>query len=465
MKRATLNERGQALIMIAFAIVGLVGFTALAIDGGAVFSDRRHSQNASDTAVTAAALERVRRPEKDYRAVALDRASSNGFDDTDAETEVNVHLCSETGLSTEDGIALVCNNLPAGADPSAYVHVHIKSVVHLFFAPVVGRKTVTNHTDAIAWAKPSVPTNYFDGYGIASLHAGCKDPGEDDPFDLSGSSANQVIGAGVLVNATCGNTAVFVQNNSASSLDTTTGVCVHGQANYTDVTPSLEEGCEPMDPNAYVDPPAPDCSTPGDLQSLGGGKWLAIPGNFDYEFPGNTINGAATILFAKGVYCFSEGMSLNAQTNVTSDINENGVFNPAYEGVMFYLPGLDSRSGITFNGGASVDLHAISIAPSNIDWKAAWRNMLIYVNPTDPDYDPIIYLSGNAGSTFTGTIYAPTAHVRLLGNNGTDAGTVTLDSQIIADTVKLSGNTTFKLVYDESNNATTVTPPTISMIE
>jgi hypothetical protein len=158
-------------------------------------------------------------------------------------------------------------------------------------------------------------------------------------------------------------------------------------------------------------------------------------------------------------------MNLNAQTNVTSDINENGVFNPAYEGVMFYLPGLDPSYGITFNGGASVNLHAISIAPSNIDWKDAWRNMLIYVNPTDPDYDPIIYLSGNAGSTFTGTIYAPTSHVRLLGNNGTDAGTVTLDSQIIADTVKLSGNTTFKLVYDESNNATTVTPPTISMIE
>jgi Flp pilus assembly protein TadG len=61
MKQAKLTERGQALIMIAFAIVGLVGFTALAIDGGAVFSDRRHSQNASDTSVTAAALERVPR--------------------------------------------------------------------------------------------------------------------------------------------------------------------------------------------------------------------------------------------------------------------------------------------------------------------------------------------------------------------------------------------------------------------
>jgi hypothetical protein len=450
-------------------MVGLIGFAALAIDGGSVFSDRRHSQNASDTAVVAAALERVRRPDQDlWKTVAADRAISNGYDDANAETEVNVHLCSQTGLATEDGLPLVCNNLPAGADASAYVHVHIKSVVHLFFARILGWQTITNHTDAIAWAKPPVPTNYFDGYGIAALHPGCKDPGEDDPFDLSGSSVNQVIGAGVLVNATCGSDAVFVQNNQASSLATTTGVCVHGQADYTNVTPSVEEGCEPIDPNAYVDPPAPDCSTQGDMQSLGGDKWLAIPGYFDYEFPG--VNGQGTVILAKGVYCFNEGMHLNAGINLTTDVDwgDNGGpldFDPAFEGVMLYLPGTDNGDEITFNGGSSVNIHAISIAPANIDWKDAWRNMLIYVNPSVPNYEPTIELSGNAGSTFTGTIYSPTAHVRLLGNNGTSAGTVTLDSQIIADTVKLSGNTTFTLIYDESNNAITVTPPSISMIE
>ena len=40
------GERGQALILIVFAILGLFGVTALAIDGGNVYADRRRAQNA-----------------------------------------------------------------------------------------------------------------------------------------------------------------------------------------------------------------------------------------------------------------------------------------------------------------------------------------------------------------------------------------------------------------------------------
>ena len=38
---------------------GGIGFTALAIDGSAKLSDRRHAQNAADTAAVAAALTKV----------------------------------------------------------------------------------------------------------------------------------------------------------------------------------------------------------------------------------------------------------------------------------------------------------------------------------------------------------------------------------------------------------------------
>ncbi|MEJ2303473.1 MAG: Tad domain-containing protein [Anaerolineales bacterium] len=44
------SERGQALILLVFAAVALLGFTALAIDGGMVYADRRHAQNAADAA-------------------------------------------------------------------------------------------------------------------------------------------------------------------------------------------------------------------------------------------------------------------------------------------------------------------------------------------------------------------------------------------------------------------------------
>src|SRR5512141_2701217 len=64
MRRTLMNgsnrkERGQALVLIVFAIVGLIGLTGLAIDGGNAYSDRRHAQNAADTAALAAALSKT----------------------------------------------------------------------------------------------------------------------------------------------------------------------------------------------------------------------------------------------------------------------------------------------------------------------------------------------------------------------------------------------------------------------
>ena len=56
MKTKSLTERGQALILIAFAAIALFGITGLAIDGSNKYSDRRHAQNAADTAALSAAL-------------------------------------------------------------------------------------------------------------------------------------------------------------------------------------------------------------------------------------------------------------------------------------------------------------------------------------------------------------------------------------------------------------------------
>ncbi|MGB7874939.1 MAG: pilus assembly protein TadG-related protein, partial [Anaerolineales bacterium] len=53
------SERGQVLVIIAIAIIGLVGITGLAIDGSIILEDRRHAQNAADTAALAGALAKI----------------------------------------------------------------------------------------------------------------------------------------------------------------------------------------------------------------------------------------------------------------------------------------------------------------------------------------------------------------------------------------------------------------------
>src|SRR5258706_13695028 len=58
-KTISFAERGQALILIAISLVALFAIVGLAVDGSMVFSDRRHAQNAADTAAVAAALSKV----------------------------------------------------------------------------------------------------------------------------------------------------------------------------------------------------------------------------------------------------------------------------------------------------------------------------------------------------------------------------------------------------------------------
>src|SRR5512139_2848387 len=53
--KSNLSERGQAIVLIVLAIIALLGFTALAVDGSLVYSDRRWAQNAADASALAGA--------------------------------------------------------------------------------------------------------------------------------------------------------------------------------------------------------------------------------------------------------------------------------------------------------------------------------------------------------------------------------------------------------------------------
>src|SRR5215211_3749905 len=160
------QEKGQVLILIALAAIGLVGFSALAIDGSKVFSDRRHAQNAADTASLAAALSKIRAdPPETGDAVAevagLARAASNGYDNTNSIVEVN--NCGELNLNP------ACQGLPAGADPTEYLQVVIRLKTQTTFARVVGRTEIASVVSAVARAIPSGPKPVGDGFALSAM--------------------------------------------------------------------------------------------------------------------------------------------------------------------------------------------------------------------------------------------------------------------------------------------------------
>src|SRR5262245_60965374 len=60
-RRTHAAERGQALVIVAIAMVALIGAVAIVIDGGNAFAQTRRAQNAVDAAAEAGATQLARR--------------------------------------------------------------------------------------------------------------------------------------------------------------------------------------------------------------------------------------------------------------------------------------------------------------------------------------------------------------------------------------------------------------------
>jgi Flp pilus assembly protein TadG len=88
------GERGAVAIIVGLSLLVLMGFTALALDAGLGYSERRGTQNAADLSALAAAWEDCNpvtsgtpNPIQAARATALD----NGYDHSLANTDVTVN--------------------------------------------------------------------------------------------------------------------------------------------------------------------------------------------------------------------------------------------------------------------------------------------------------------------------------------------------------------------------------------
>lgn len=449
------TQRGQALVLIALAAVGLFALAALAIDGSAVFSDRRHSQNASDTAALAAALARVR-GNANWKDVGVSRAVENGYNPADGVTDVKVYTCDEWKISPDNPNHERCRALPA--DPGKdgeYVLVRIKSVVRLFFARIVGWQTVTNYTDAVVHASLPEVTSWYNGKALVSTMAGCRAPDDNyDPFVVGGNGTTIVNNSGIFVNSNCD--PAFTDNGNSNLVTTTQGVCVVGgvPAGVNGITPPPTEHCgSQIDINQYTLPSTPPCDQPGSITGSDG-NYEATPGYYNktgnQTFP--DVSPSGTLKLQRGIYCLYNGMSLNGNWVITTDTNGNGTHDRGTEGVLFYIPDGD----VTFNGGSTLTVHAINSTVGGIS--AEFLNYLIYIPPTN---EANVTITGNNGSTFTGTILAPTSHITLDGSGNT----ISLDTQIIGYNTTITGSGYIDITYNQANNALTTIKPSLSQTE
>ena len=411
MKTLHITERGQALIIIAFAAVALFAFAALAIDGSIILSDRRHAQNAADTAALAAALAKTR--QQAYSPIAFSRAASNGYNNNGTTNVVEVYLCSDAHAT--------CTALPADAIPSEYIQVKITSHVKTYFARIISRFQATNRVNAVARATPSEFKEMYAGNAVVALA-----PHECKAVVYQGNAESTITGGGILDMSDCADSAFF--NNSAAAQLEAPSLCSVGGIDYRpgaiDI-PSILQGNDCVIPPKIVEP-NPECTDNAVIKH----RDTLSPGYWTGHFPP-----AGVTTLESGIYCVEGDFRLNGGDSLTG----HGVVIRMDDGV------------VSWNGGAEVHLDAPT--------EGSFPGLLMYLpSSPGPSNCSTVTLNGNSFSTIVGSILAPCSEVKVEGTG--DSG---IEGQIIGYTVDISGTSGTDIHYVDELNWDAPTQPLVKL--
>ena len=449
------KERGQALILIALGAIGLFAIAGLAIDGSIKYSDRRHAQNAADTAALAGALAKSKNPPDPlWNIVALDRALANGYDDNHVTNEVEVYSPPISGYYA--------------GNPS-YVQVIITSYIDTYFARVIGINRTVNAVQAVALAEQ--PKVLGDGAMIISYDPdpNCSTGGTGGySVQVNGSSTMNLNGGGIFLNShdvcgfkipNCADLNIYggagINTVGASNIDTT------GCTFDPPIIPKYNQ--EPIDIPAEVSwpPVPPECSmgsypTPKYMGSVMAGsppkmteEWLIYPGYYETFPPASPVAKKSHIYMASGVYCIDPGGPAwdgdlswsavdSARLNGSVDpiTNKYQAENPT--GVTLYIR---SGGGFALNSNNPTFLDATTSSTSD------YQGYLIIVEGTQTSIESCS-ITGGADLDINGMIFAPYCDITV---NGSSSSTAVINAQLIGWDIKINGGAGINFNYDPSN--------------
>jgi hypothetical protein len=425
------TAKGQALVLIALAFVGMLGFVALAIDGGMIYSDRRFSQNGADASSLAgggaAALSmenqhvlfqdfscsdpRVIAAEQAAIPAAISRAADNTF-------SIDTNTSDKNGVEVDCGIT----DSPWGKDKHVDVHVLITKDTDSIFAHFVYQGPLRNSVEAITRIRPRSPMAY--GNAIVALNAAACD-GNQNGVILSGSSDNVINGGGIFSNGCLkGNGTNF----GAEVNDGNVTYVAEADGTLSNISPAPNQISQTL-PNSSYEMKTPDCSSlPHRTQNsdeLSPGVYSSI----------SLTNGELTL--KPGLYCLTS--STNAFKINGGELTGHGV-------TLYILNG-----SVSISGNAAVDLSAPLISP---DPTPAIPGMLIQLGRGNTNTAD---LEGTSDSSFVGTIYAPDGDIELAGTGDADSGgddPVQFHTQLIGQNVSITGNVDLDINFQASENAT-----------
>jgi hypothetical protein len=404
------DETGQALIVVAVALGGLLLGIGLALDTGQLFVARRAAQTAADAGAWAgAAVLYAGGSAAQARTAATDDATRNGYT---SGGYITVTTASPPTSGTYSG------------DPG-YIEVTITEQVltRFLFGASAGRTAVT--VRAVAGLARS-------GTGQAVIVTRTSG---SNTFRLLGSTRFTITGGGTNTNTT-GNNAVDI---GSGGLLTATFHRITGSVGATDagrMSPAPTQGVA-----AAADP----------FAALAGPSTAGLP-----SYPGQTI--ASTVTLSPGVYTGLVGVTsggvarLEAGTYIFragfGAAGTGSIVLAGTGGVLLYnananYPAAGGVCGPFYLGGSG----QLTLAASRT---GSYAGMLLFQGRTCTDTTTVFV---RTGTSLGGTLYVPAATLAI-----TVVNSVTIASQIVADQFELSGNTTLTMTFTPASVTGTRVP-------
>lgn len=420
------GEEGQVAVFLALVLVGLMGFAALALDGGMLFSDRRHAQNAADSSSLAggsAAAYYMSSHAVNYNAFICG-TSGTTFTEVSAEMEAINRAATndyviDADISDNHGVDVVCNI----TDMLSYEDKHFDVITKITrdtesnFAHLVYDGPLRNEVEAVVRVYPPMPLAF--GKAIVALNDNACS-GNSYGVIFSGSSNTTVTGGGVWSNGCLtGNGSSF----NVTVNDGGVGFAGASTGTLTNINPSPQYIPSPL-PDFSTVVGEPDCTGLPNRTVPNHGPATIEPGIYDQiKWTGDALT------FNPGLYCVTGSKGIQ--------ITGGSVFG---DGVTIFV----TNGGIDLSGNVSpVDLRAPEESP---DPAPALPGILVYMALGNTD---TVSMTGNSTSFYLGTVYAPDGDLYFSGSTGTNP---TFNTQLIGNNVEVSGGATIDINFNDEEN-------------
>jgi Flp pilus assembly protein TadG len=412
------HHRGQVLALFGIGLVVLMGFMALAVDVGMLWSDRREMQTAADAAAQAGAA--ALRQGNNVTTAARDAAGLNSFTDG----------------SVVDGhtISVTVNNPPSSGPYSGnanYVEAVVEQPQTTYFLRALGYNTVDVSTRAVS--------GYVNGPGcVISLN-----PSANNAITVSGSASINAPLCNVVDNSSASSTAL---NGSGSASITANAIGVVGGYTSATYTPTPKTGIAPLPdplaslaaPTIGVVPAACNSLTKAEHGYTATGGETISPGVY---CGGITVSGGKSLNLSAGLYIlYGGGLTVSSSTISGS-------------GVSFFNTGTASGNtgykAINISGGSTASLSAPTTQLTGVTG-GPWEGILFFqdravcsasssfcdaAGSTSGNQNTI---SGGSGAGFSGAMYFPNTPVVYSGGSSSTGYQI-----LIADAVTVSGPSNF----------------------